>query len=105
MLISVRIKLPYNVQKGERMLTAHTTSISDLRDNLAAWLDSLDESGAVIVLRHSKPAAYLVSPALFEALVERLEDLEDLEDMTVAVDDYRQGQGLPAEEALQRLGL
>ena len=87
------------------MLSTRTASISELRDNLASLLDSLDQFGAVMILRHSKPAAYLVSPATFESLVERLEDLEDMQDMESALQDYRQGKTVPAEEVFGRLGV
>ncbi|MBI4770344.1 MAG: type II toxin-antitoxin system Phd/YefM family antitoxin, partial [Chloroflexi bacterium] len=62
------------------MLATRTASTTELRDNLASLLDSLEQSGSVMILRHSKPAAYLVLPALFEALLEKLEDAEDMLD-------------------------
>jgi len=87
------------------MLATRTASITELRDNLATWLDLLDQFGTVMILRHSKPAAYLVSPILFEALLERLEEVEDLRAMEAAVEDYRQGQAVPGEDVFARLGL
>lgn len=87
------------------MLMTRTTSISELRDHLAGLIDSLEQSGPVMIVRHSKPAAYLVSPIFLEALVERIEDVEDQRDMDAALVDYRQGQFVPAEEVFGRLGL
>jgi prevent-host-death family protein len=82
-----------------------TASVTDLRDNLAETIDSLEKDEAVMVLRHSKPAAYLLSPELFESLLEQIEDLIDLRDMESALEDYSQGKAIDAEEALGRLGL
>lgn len=82
-----------------------TASVTELRDKLAETIASLDAENAVMVVRHSKPAAYLVSPRLFEELIERLEDLEDLQDMSVALADYHRGAGVEAEDVFGRLGL
>ena len=82
-----------------------TASVTELRDNLAETIDSLDRENAVMVVRHSKPAAYLVSPEFFESLVEQIEDLIDLQDMQTAIEDYRQGKAVDGEETLQGLGL
>jgi len=82
-----------------------TASVTELREKLAETIDSLDAENAVMVVRHSKPAAYLVSPRLFDELIERLEDLEDLQDMTAALVDYRKGVAVEAEEVFGRLGL
>jgi len=81
-----------------------TASVTELRDNLAETIDSLDRENAVMVVRHSKPAAYLVAPELFESLVEQIEDLIDLLDMHAAIQDYRQGKAVDGAEALQGLG-
>jgi prevent-host-death family protein len=69
----------------------HTTSITELRDRLAETIDSLEEENAILIVRHSKPAAYLVSCELFESLLERVEDLDDQADMAAALADYHQG--------------
>jgi prevent-host-death family protein len=82
-----------------------TASVTELRDNLAETIDSLERDNAVMVVRHSKPAAYLVSPEFFESLVEQIEDLIDLQDMQAAIRDYRQGKSVDGEETLMKLGL
>lgn len=87
------------------MIASRTTSITELRNHLADVLDSLNESGSVMIVRHSKPAAYLVSPEVFEGIFERLEDLIDRQDMEAALADYHQGRGVPADEVFKRLGL
>ena len=82
-----------------------TTSVTELRDRLAEVIDTLNDDTAVMVVRHSKPAAYLVSPALFERLLERIEDLEDQADMQNAITDYHNGKAVDAEDVFKQLGL
>jgi len=82
-----------------------TASVTELRDNLAETIKALNHESAVMVVRNSKPAAYLVSPALFERLLERLEDLEDAADGQAALIDYRAGRAVEAEDVFNRLGL
>lgn len=82
-----------------------TTSITELRDNLAGTIDSLDRFNTVMVLRNSKTAAYLVSPEYFENLLEQIEDLMDISDMQLAIEDYQNGNAVDAEEVFDRLGL
>ena len=82
-----------------------TASITELRENLAETIDILEKDAAVLVVRHSKPAAYLVAPEFFESLIEQLEDLIDLRDMDAALADYHQGKAVSAEEVFERLDL
>ena len=53
-----------------------TVSVTELKRNLASVLTEAGDD-AVAVLNHNKPEAYLLSAALYERLLERLEDLED----------------------------
>lgn len=82
-----------------------TTSVTELRDKLAEMIDALNGESAVMVVRHSKPAAYLISPAMFDGLLERIENLEDQADMQAALTDYRAGKAVEAEDVFTRLGL
>ena len=82
-----------------------TASITDLRDKLAETIDTLEKETAVLVVRHSKPAAYLVAPDFFESLIEQIEDLVDMRDMEAAMADYHAGKAVDAEEVFDRLGL
>ena len=82
-----------------------TISITELRDNLSKTIAALVQDQAVMVVRRGKPAAYLVSPAVFEQLLDRLEDLEDQTDMQAALVDYRNGKALEAELAFAHLGM
>ena len=82
-----------------------TASVTELREKLAETIDSLGEDNAILILRHSKPAAYLVSLELFESLMERVEDLQDQADMVAALLDYEQGKAVDAEEVFGRLGI
>ena len=69
-----------------------TASVTKLRDHLAETIDALDREGVIMVVRHSKPAAYLVSPALFARLWECLENWKGRA-------DYERGQAVDGEEA------
>jgi len=82
-----------------------TISITELRDNLAETIDALAQDQVVMVVRRGKPAAYLVSLAIFEQLLERFEDLEDQIDMQGALADYRNGKAVEGEAAFDRLGI
>ena len=82
-----------------------TTSITELRDNLAGTIDSLEGLHAIMILRNSKTAAYLVEPTYFENLIEQIEDLMDIRDMQLAIEDYKNGNAVDAEEVFDRLGL
>lgn len=68
-----------------------TTFVTELRDRLAETLDALQTENAVMILRNSKPAAYLLSTKFFESLIEQVEDLVDYFDMRAAIEDYHQG--------------
>lgn len=55
-----------------------TVSVTELKRNLASILSEAGED-AVAVLNHNKPEAYLLPAALYEKLIERIEDIEDAE--------------------------
>ena len=82
-----------------------TTSITELRDNLAGTIDSLQNLHMIMVLRNSRTAAYLVEPEYFENLLEQVEDLLDIAEMQLAIEDFHKGDAVDAEEVFERLGL
>ena len=53
-----------------------TVSVTELKRNLASVLSQAGDD-PVAVLNHNRPEAYLLSAALYERLLERLENLED----------------------------
>lgn len=55
----------------EQLLATRSVSITELKRSPSAVLE---QAGAepVAVLNHNRPAAYLLSPAVYEAMVERL---------------------------------
>jgi len=83
-----------------------TTTVTELRSDLSALIKSLDD-GPLMVLSHSRPAAVLVDPELFESLIEKCELLEDLLDGRRALSEYMEDRNLvvDAEEVFERLGL
>lgn len=70
----------------ENLLSRLAVSITDLRKRPAEIIqESVGET--VAILNHNKPAAYLVSPAMYEKLMDLLED-EELN----RIADARQGE-------------
>ena len=82
-----------------------TTSITELRQHLAGTIDSLETFSIIKVMRISKAAAYLVDTEYFENLMDQMEDLMDISGMQLAIEDYRNGDAIDAEEVFDRLGL
>lgn len=81
-----------------------STNVSSLRSDLLAFLKGLDE-GPLLILSHSRPAAVMLDPEMFEALVEKIEMLEDLVEGRSAIADYRSNpeHAVDAEEVFERL--
>lgn len=81
-----------------------TTTVTKLRSELAALLESLQD-GPILVLSHSKPAAMLIEPEMFENLMERVELLEDLLDGQRVIAEYLEDPkvALDAEEVFERI--
>ena len=82
-----------------------TTTITELRAELATLINGLDE-GPVMVLARSHPAAVLIEPEMYDALLEKCELLEDLLDGRRLIAEYMEDQnsGVDAEEVFRRLG-
>lgn len=83
-----------------------TASVTKLRNNLPKYIDELPEEGALIVIRRSETAAYLLSPAAYEAILSRLEGFEDIRDMIAALQDRKKGdEGVDAEKLFEELNI
>ncbi|NMB62621.1 MAG: type II toxin-antitoxin system Phd/YefM family antitoxin [Chloroflexi bacterium] len=72
------------------MLTA-TASVTELREELSSYLDKLETQKSVMIVRHSKPAGFLVSNDLMEVIFECLEDLEDRRDAVEILQEIHSG--------------
>jgi antitoxin StbD len=59
----------------ETILADASVSITELKRNPGAVIAAADD-GAVAVLVHNKPTAYLLPAGAYERLIERLDDLE-----------------------------
>ena len=83
-----------------------TTTVTELRSDLAGYLSRLDD-GPVVVLSRSRPAAVLVEPQVFDGLLERIELLEDLLDGRRALAEFRDNpeSAVDAEDVFVGLGL
>ena len=72
------------------MLNA-TASVTELREDLSSYLDSLETQKSVMIVRNSKPAGFLVSNDLMEILMECLEDLDDRRDAMETLKNIQNG--------------
>ena len=83
-----------------------TTTVTELRSDLSALIKGLDD-GPLVVLSHSRPAAVLVDPEMFDTLIEKCELLEDLIDGRRALSDYLEDRSIAvdAEDVFEHLGL
>jgi antitoxin StbD len=68
------------------ILATMSASISELKKNPMGTVET-GEGGAVAILNHNTPAFYCVPAALYEIMLDRLEDME-----LNAIADARQGQ-------------
>jgi prevent-host-death family protein len=82
-----------------------TASVTQLRAELAAYLERVGE-GPVVVVSRSRPAAVLLDPQVYEALVETAYTLEDVLDGLAGLERYASepGSAVDAEEVFARLG-
>lgn len=60
----------------ETILADKSVSVTELKRNFASVVDEA-KNGAVAILNHNKPEAYLLPASYYEQLLDRLEDLED----------------------------
>jgi antitoxin StbD len=61
----------------EAILANRSVSVTELKRNFADIISQAD-GGAIAVLNHNKPEAYLLPARMFERLMAHLEDLEDI---------------------------
>ena len=82
-----------------------TTTVTELRSDLSSFINELGE-GPVMIMSRSRPAAVLVDPEMFDALLEKCEMLEDILDGRRAVAEYLEDNksAVEAEEVFERLG-
>lgn len=82
----------------EQLLATRSVSITELKRSPSAVLQ---QAGAepIAVLNHNRPAAYLVSPEVYESMLTRLNS-----DLTEAIQaGIDSGPGIPAEDLFAEL--
>jgi antitoxin StbD len=57
------------------LLSKHATTITELKANPTAVIESAKEE-AIVVLNRNTPTAYILTPKMFEMLLDALDDLE-----------------------------
>lgn len=77
-------------------------NISAARDHLPEVVE-LARTEAVVLERYGRPAAVLVSPEHYEALIAALEDADDVAAFDAAMDE--EGPNIPWDQAKADLGL
>jgi antitoxin StbD len=60
----------------EAILANRSVSVTELKRSFSDIISQADD-GAIAVLNHNKPEAYLLPARMFERLMAHLEDLED----------------------------
>lgn len=58
------------------MASTQFVPVTEAREKMKEIIDSLEDANFVLV-RHSRPAAVVISPARYDALLDRIEHLED----------------------------
>lgn len=61
----------------EAILANRSVSVTELKRSFSEIINQADD-GAIAVLNHNKPEAYLLPARMFERLMAHLEDLEDI---------------------------
>jgi len=75
--------------------------LTAFRANVASFVDQVRETGRPLVLtQHGKSAAVLMSPPVYEALVEELETLRDI---LTAERELAAGKGIPHDVVVKTL--
>ena len=93
--------LPYKVRRNLYTLGMATMNISAARANLPSAVE-LAQTEAVVLERHGRPAAVLVSPDHYERLVAALEETEDVAAFDAAMAE--EGPNIPWEQVKADLG-
>ena len=82
----------------EQVLASRSVSITELKRSPSAVLEQAG-SEPVAVLNHNRPAAYLLSPRVYEAMLQRLNA-----DLRAAIQQgIESGNALPAEDIFAEL--
>lgn len=82
----------------EQLLASRCVSISELKRSPSAVLEQAGEE-PVAVLNHNKPAAYLLSPQVYHAMLQRLNT-----ELKAAIQEgINSGPAIPAEDVFAML--
>lgn len=81
----------------------HMVPLSEAKARLHELVRVAQDDDVVVLLRHGRPAALLISPAHYDAVLEELEDLRDR--VALRESDELAGLAIPLEKVGAELGL
>ncbi|QUY42492.1 type II toxin-antitoxin system Phd/YefM family antitoxin [Acaryochloris marina] len=85
-------------------LARDINSLSNFKRNTQVFVQQLKESGSPVVLTVNGVSELVVQSAeSYQALLERLEHLEAVQGIQEGLEEFDQGKGQPATEALTEL--
>lgn len=79
----------------------HVVSVADARSQLASMIERAQQE-PVMIERHGKQVAVLVSPEEFERLLDAMEELEDIAAVEASLAE--EGPNIPWEQVKAELG-
>lgn len=80
-------------------MATKTATVSEFRGKYSTYLEELqNDSEPLLLLNRGQQAAYVISPQIFDALIERLEDLEDIVEGMKALEEIRKDPSLLLDE-------
>lgn len=78
-----------------------TLTISELRADISRAVSSTKKA-PVEISKHGEPVAFLISPSMYEKMIDALEELEDIADFDKAMANPEPG--IPWEQVKKELG-
>ena len=79
-----------------------TLSISELRSNISRAI-KISKKSPVVILKNGQEVAFLLSPPMYEQMVEALENMDDFASFRMA--KAKGDEFIPWDQALKDLGL
>ncbi len=82
-----------------QILSNYTASISELKKSPSSLIEKAGEE-AVAILNHNKPSAYLVPSALYEKMIEIIDDYYLAQEVKERMEDHEESIKVELDELL-----